>query len=186
MARDLTGPVGAAMAATNCRPVIFFEGEFASGTVRLWSEVGTMEWNGQSWTGLGSLTKISTIEESADVQARGIAVELTGIPRAMIEVALNEARQGKPGKVWIGVFDDNNRLIANPYLAFSGRLDVPEIARDGTSGRIKITYESRLIDLERPRERRYTHEDQQIDYAGDLGFEFVPSLQDAKITWGRG
>lgn len=51
---------------------------------------------------------------------------------------------------------------------------------------IELMYEDRLVDLERPRERRYTHEDQQIRLVGDKGFDQVPELQDAQDTWGGG
>jgi hypothetical protein len=48
-----------------------------------------------------------------------------------------------------------------------------------------LTAESRLIDLERSRERRYTSEDQKIDYPNDKGLEFIADLQDKEIVWGR-
>ena len=34
-------------------------------------------------------------------------------------------------------------------------------------------------------DRRYTDEDQQMDYPGDLGFQFVNGIQEAQIYWGR-
>ena len=33
--------------------------------------------------------------------------------------------------------------------------------------------------------RRFTHEDQQERFSGDLGLEFVPDLQDKEIIWGK-
>ena len=39
--------------------------------------------------------------------------------------------------------------------------------------------------IERARVRRYTHEDHQIDYPGDLFFQFVGSLSDKVLTWGK-
>jgi hypothetical protein len=51
---------------------------------------------------------------------------------------------------------------------------------------IQITYESRLIDLNRAREWRYTHESQQQISPGDLGFEYVAGLQEREIRWGMG
>ena len=30
-----------------------------------------------------------------------------------------------------------------------------------------------------------TLEDQKIDFANDVGFEFIPDLQDKEITWGK-
>ena len=50
---------------------------------------------------------------------------------------------------------------------------------------ITLNVENRLIVFDRPKERRFTHEDQQNRFAGDLGFEFVPDLQDKEIIWGK-
>ncbi len=78
-----------------------------------------------------------------------------------------------------------DQLVDDPYLLKRGQLDVAVIDDTGESCKISVSYEDRLVDLQRPRERRYTHEDQQIDYPGDKGFEFVPTLQDMQLQWGR-
>ena len=101
-------------------------------------------------------------------------------------MAIAEARQGLPGKVWLGLLTEAGTIIADPVLAFAGRLDVPEITDDVETCRITISYESRLIDLNTARSWRYTHESQQVLYPGDLGFEYVTAIQDREITWGRG
>ena len=48
-----------------------------------------------------------------------------------------------------------------------------------------MTAESKLIDLERSRARRYTSEDQKIDYPDDKGLDFIADLQDKAVVWGR-
>jgi hypothetical protein len=50
---------------------------------------------------------------------------------------------------------------------------------------IAVSAESRLVDLERARERRYDHRDQQIVHPGDMFFEYVPSIVEAEIVWGK-
>ena len=55
MSRDLTSDCVMALAECDLRPVIFFEGAFASGPVRLWSGLGEIGWAGQSWSGAGAL-----------------------------------------------------------------------------------------------------------------------------------
>ena len=55
MSRDLTVAFAAALAEPQLRPVLFFEGQFASGWVRIWSGLGEVSWNGQIWSGAGSL-----------------------------------------------------------------------------------------------------------------------------------
>jgi hypothetical protein len=77
-----------------------------------------------------------------------------------------------------------DRLVADPFLAFEGRFDVPEILDEGETAVITASGESRLIDLDRVRARRYTDEDQKLDFPNDLGFEYVPKIQDKEIFWG--
>ena len=58
------------------------------------------------------------------------------------------------------------------------------VSEDAESASITLTAESRMIDLNRPRVRRYTPEDQKIDYPNDKGLDYVSSLQEAEISWG--
>ncbi|HKD35163.1 MAG TPA: hypothetical protein VKB78_00140, partial [Pirellulales bacterium] len=76
-------------------------------------------------------------------------------------------------------------IIANPVIAFQGRVDQPTIQCDGKTATIQINCESRLMDLNVPALRRYTNEDQWRDFPGDRGFEFVNSVQEVTIYWGR-
>jgi hypothetical protein len=97
---------------------------------------------------------------------------------------LQSVKQNALGRVWLG-FLSNGSVVANPWLVFEGRLDVPIIDEQADTCSIAITYESRLIDLTRARSRRHTDQDQQAEYAGDLGMEYVASLQEKEIPWGR-
>lgn len=185
--RALTAGMITEVQTTPLRPILFFEGEFVSGGspawLRLWTGYGTIAWNGQSWLGAGDLIAVAPLSETTEIRAEGFAVTLSGQPSANISLALQSMKQGRSGKIWLGALDASNAIIADPYLVRAGRLDVPKISDAGDSCSITVQYEDRLIDLERPRERRYTHEDQQIDYPGDLGFEYVASLQEASDIW---
>lgn len=186
MAREMSAEIAAALKQSELRPILFFEGEFASGWVRIWSGLGDITWTGQTWTGVGSLLGLGAVEETQQVVAGGTTVSLSGVPLEMVALAIDEARQGKPGRVWLGLLTDAREIIADPVQAFTGRLDVPEIADTGESCTVTISYENRLIDLGTPRTWRYTHESQQALAPGDQGFAFVTTIQDKEITWGRG
>ncbi|OSQ30829.1 hypothetical protein THS27_26450, partial [Thalassospira sp. MCCC 1A01428] len=77
-------------------------------------------------------------------------------------------------------------LVGAPLQVFSGKTDVPVVTDDANSCVIGLTAENALVDLERARVRRYTDQDQRAEYSGDLGFEFVPRLQEMEISWGQG
>lgn len=183
--RDLTEAFVGELEAAVKTPVLFYEGDFASGTVRFWSGLGTIAWDGHDWTGAGNLAGVSAIEETGDVQANGVTLSLSGIPSALVSLVLEEARQGLPGTVWLGFLAADGTVVADPAIAFAGRLDVPQIEDGATTATIAISYENRLRDLERAREYRYTDESQKLFHPEDKGFEYVPSLQEWSGTWGR-
>ncbi len=184
MTRDLTAGMLSEITADALRPVLLVSAEFASGTVRLWTGCTDIVHDGNTYTGAGHLLSISEMTETVDARAVGITIALSGMPGSLISLVLTDARQGLPCTVMAGAIDSSGALVVDPYTTFQGRLDVPEIVDGGDDCTIQISYESRLIDLERARERRYTHEDQQIDSPGDKGFEFVTLIQDQTVVWG--
>ena len=186
MARNLTAGFIAELEAEVKSPAFFFEGEFKNGTVHLWTGLGDIDWNGQTWNSSGGLiTSVSQISETSDVRADGIIVQMAGVSEELRSLILSEVEQGKPGTVYIGFINASGAVVADPANAFEGRLDVPTMKDGGESITITFSYETRLRDLERAREFRYTNESQKLLFPDDIGFEFVPSLQDWNGVWGR-
>ena len=185
MSRQLSTAFNAALADPNVSPILFFEGEFASGFVRFWTGIGSVTWAGQEWTGGGNLLSVTPMEEVSGVVAAGATISLSGVPVGLVQIAIDEARQGMPGRAWFGLLTPEGAIIADPAQMFAGRLDVPSIAADGQTVTITVSYENRLIDMDRPREFRYTDQSQRTMHPADAGFSFVTSLQEAEIVWGR-
>jgi hypothetical protein len=180
-----TLPTGLASATSSAAlsPIFLVELDWPGGTVYAWSGYGNISWGGHTWVGTGHLGKISAVRESREGAANGVTLSLSGIPSANITLALGGSSQGQPGKVYFGVLSSAGALAIDPYLIFDGVIDVCPIEDDGDRATISVQLEKELIDT-RARGRRYTHEDQQIEYPGDLGFEYVAGLADKQITWG--
>ena len=185
MPRNMTQTFLGAMQGAVLRPALFVQAAFVSGPIYVWSGIGQITWNGQVWTGIGTLGSISTIEEGSTVAAKGITLTLSGIDASLLNDVMTEFQVGLPVSVTLGVFDTNNALIADPVCCFSGRMDQPTIDVTGTLATIAINCENRLVEMNVAVDRRYTDEDQQMDYPGDLGFQFVNGIQEAQIYWGR-
>lgn len=185
MSRNLTGAQIAEIIAQNMRPILLCQLLFTSGWVYLWSGIGPLSWNGQTWTGVGSLGQVSNVPETSDVAAAGIQFSLSGIPSGLLASALGEVRQGAPVILWQGFLTAAGGVVASPNQAWNGRMDACVVSESGDTATIAITAESRMMDLNRSRERLYEKQDQVIDYPGDLGFDYVPSLQEKSIVWGR-
>ena len=186
MARSLTGAMITEIKSSFLRPVAFVEIEFTDGFTRVWTGIGDKSFLGFTWSGVGDLGKISPINESIQLRADGIRLSLSGIPQSMITDVLSNVRRGQAVNVYFGILDDNENIIADPYPPFKGQIDVPMIDEGGATATVTITAENLYYDLNRSRERRFTPEDQLIDFPGDLGFDYVAGIQELKTKWGFG
>jgi hypothetical protein len=138
-----------------------------------------------TYQGIGTLGAISPVEETTDLAARGINFQLSGIPSAYVAIALTENYQGKECSVLFGALDATGAIVASPVTIFAGRMDVMSVADDGQQASIIMSAENKLVDFRRPREVRYTHEEQQNLFSTDLGLEFVNAIQEKQIYWGN-
>ena len=185
MSRNLTSAVQTQLAASELEPFFAIKLNFDSGALRLWTGYGEITVASETYTGGGQFLGISPVEETVEVAARGVTMSLNGIDASLISYALTENYQTRSAKVYLGVIS-SGAVVADPYLIFDGRMDVMTIDDNGETANIAMTAESRLIDLERPKLRRYTSDDQKLQHPSDTGFDFVASLQEKEIAWGSG
>jgi hypothetical protein len=186
MTRGATTDFKNAAAAGNTYPALLGYFDFTGGIVRLWSGVGDLSWGGNTFTGAGNLVRVEPVQETSEVRANGLSFRLNGIPSAMITRILAEGYRGRACKLWLALFDASAALIADPVQLFSGRMDQCLLEETGDTVALTVAAESRLVDLQRARERRRTDEDQKSLFAGDRGFEYVAGLQDKEVVWGGG
>tara|TARA_R110000796_G_scaffold173868_1_gene290824 strand:+ start:14777 stop:15346 length:570 start_codon:yes stop_codon:yes gene_type:complete len=184
--RDLTPEMLAAIAAKEVRPLLLVKAFFPAGTVRVWTGVGDLIYASETWNGLGSLLSIDAVQEQIDGTAQGLRIQLSGLDSAFFSPVLLGDYQNSRAEVYFGVRSPDGTLSGAPLLLFAGKLDSDETEDDGESSTLSINVESRLADLLRPRERRYTHQDQQAlnPGAGDEGLRFIPGLQNLDLKWG--
>lgn len=164
-------------------PFVAIDLAFDSGAVRLWNGYTDLDIGGNTFIGAGSFLSVSSVEETAEIAARGITMSLSGIDASLISIALQENYQNRIAKVYLGAIQSNGTIQS--YQLFSGRLDVMNIEESGETATISVSAENRLIDLERPRTRRFTSEDQKALFPGDLGLDYVNDLQDKTLDWGK-
>ena len=185
--RSLSSGMVTEVTTAQLSPIIMAELQFSTVTpTRLWTGYGTITYNGVGYLGIGDLGNISAIEETTDLAARGITMQLSGVPTAYVAIALSTTYQGKPCSIMFGAISPTaGTLVSSPVTVFSGRMDVMQIADDGQSANITMTAENRLVDFRRVREVRFTDEEQQTLFSGDVGLEFVTSIQEKTIYWGN-
>lgn len=183
MPRGLTTPQSTLAAAPRLGVALLIEMDFAPEVVRLWSGLGTFTWGNRVFTGAGTLIGVGEVEEAAEVRAAATALTLSGVPGEVVTHAIAVDWQGRPCTIWLALLDEGMALVGDPVRVLAGRMDTLTWA-EGDDAIITISVENRLVDLERPRVRRYTDADQRAEYPGDLAFQYVPSLIEREIKWG--
>lgn len=156
---------------------------YRSGTVYVWSGIGDLSWNGHTWKGMGSLLGVETPEDAATVEARGIAVLLSGLNPALLADAEGDFQPGLPATAYLAVWS-GGAIIPDPIVMWSGLTDQPTIDVQPEAVMISQACENRLAEMNTAVDRRLTHMDQQMDWPGDLGLQFVDAIQEMTLYWG--
>lgn len=185
MSRSLTSEMQSAVTADLVRPITLVQCAFDSGNLNLWNGIGDLTVDSVDYVGAGTLLNISVISESAELTANGITVALSGVTEPLISKARDEDYQGRELKVLLGIINEDGTVSVDPVVVFSGFMDTMVLNDGGETATIQVSVENRLIEFERTRVRRYTAEDQKIDYPNDKGLEFVAEMAEKEIIWGR-
>ena len=172
------------------RPVLFLFLDLDGGDVTVNSSDQDIAWDfdgdssDETFTGVGQFGSVSVINESADLKASGIQCMLTGVPTTHISNALSESYSGRTAKLYIGFLNSSRVLVADPMVIFAGRIDAMDI-QIGKTASVSVSIESKLVDWERSRIRRYTNEDQRNLYSTDEFCEFVVQTVEKELVWGQ-
>jgi hypothetical protein len=183
VARNLTaGFIAEATAATN-RPIVLFRGVFASSTILLWNGWGDISWAAQTWLGNGWFQSMEGGDETTEVEATDMTIVLSGVPSSVISLVLSDQKQGAEGAIWIGFLNSSGAVINDPYLWWKGVYSHAELDYSPDAPLVRLMYDSPLMDMERPREQRWTHDCQTKLFSGDLGFQYVQAAANWHGTW---
>ena len=170
---------------SEAKEIIFVKMELDSGDIRLWNGKGSIDFAGETYTGLGDFGQISEIVSSVEARPFSISYEVSGIVGTNDMIAEAEAEDviGRAITIWVGYLASNYTLVANPTIEFRGRMDTMPIAL-GETLTVGITAESRLADWYRSKVRRFTDRDQKQEFASDKGYEFAIVGLSREIIWG--
>jgi hypothetical protein len=183
MPRDISSGMLAPLLTNYIRPCLLAVITFASQTVYVWTGVGDLVYNGNTYLGVGGLGSIGKITEATDVQAYGLTLTLSGIDPNLLNESLIDIKQGAPAILYFALLDSTGAIYGTPYPMFSGNVDKSSVHLGVDSASISLQLENRLADLQRASNRRYTSADQQRYYPGDTIFSSVESLNDIALIW---
>ena len=164
------------------KPFFALELLFNSQAVRVWTGLGELTAEGETWLGAGEVLSISPVEETSELSIKGATVSLSGVPSEYLALAIDEPYQGRVAKIYFGNFVAGSPTDLTEI--FSGYMDQLNIDEGEESSTIQLRIENKLIDLERPRVARFTSQYQKSKFSGDKGLDFLEDLQDKELFWG--
>ena len=161
--------------------------DFSGSAVRVWtgnaSKSLSDDFGGGNYQGVGALGGVSAVTETTEVSAKGIELTLNGIYTPYVSLALSNNYRGRQVAVYLILF--NTAMTSYEQITmFRGRMNQISINESGETSTLIISCESRLIDLNRPTDIRYTDEAQKELYPTDRGLEFVAAMANKSIYWG--
>jgi hypothetical protein len=206
MSRDISSTTVAELSKEVIAPFFAVDLDFDSAPLYLWSGYGDLVIDDKTYLGAGQFLDISSIAETTEMEAKGASITMSGIPSSFLSLALQEPYQGRECRIYFGVvlgskgilqesgsfllLEDGGLFLTedsgvNLTEIFSGELDQMNIEENVDSAIITVTAENVLIKLGRPIVRRFTNEDQKSRFPNDIGLEYIASLQEKEIFWGK-
>lgn len=184
MTRTLDSALLAAVRSDHLRPFNVVTLDYPLGVVRATSLPVNVVIDGQLHYGCGLVGELSEITEGGENRSYGFSATLSGIPNSFLLYLRNQDPHGRPATVSLGLCNAAYQLLAPPRPIKTGFIDFQTITV-AASASVTVACEDGNVDWARARVRRWTHEDQQAAYSGDLYFDSIAAMQNINLRWGR-
>ncbi len=171
------------------KPVVrtawFLELQFAAGTLRVCSFGQTFAWGGYDWIGLGSLGRITPVEESAGVASSAMMFGLNVAQTSLLALALGtvENYRGRSAKLYFCPLAENGVLIDTPEICWRGLMDTMSVGVDGEEGQITLKCETSAFGIKRVSSLRLNAAQQKQRHPADTGFDYLTDLIAQTLVW---
>lgn len=156
--------------------------DFLSAEVRVTSLPQTVSWGGYDWLGLGSLGKISAVDEAQGTTAAALTFSLNVAQVEMLALATGDTAEyrGRDARLYFCPLDEQFRLIDTPSVCWRGSMDAMQMSVEGkasaASGGIALKCETSAYGLKRKANLRMNAAQQKQRYPADTGFDYLTAL----------
>lgn len=184
MPRSISGPLLTALSGAQVYLAILAQIQFKSMTSYVWTGSGSLSYGGNTYLGIGSLGKVGPLTETNDRKAGSVTVTLGGIDPTLLNESLTDIQTMAPATLLLAAFDGNGNLVGTPLTLFAGVVGKPTVQPGAAEISITLNLETRLKQLQRASNRRYTAADQNLYFPGDTFFHWVETQNDIALKFG--
>ena len=181
MTRSIDDATVLAMQEGVTRPIVLVKIATPSLDILMTSAMQDVDFGGDTYT-YGTLGNISTISETDNLKDSSITLTFSAVDPATIAAIASADFVNSPITVRVMFFDENWQTVGDGLLYFEGGAASQNIAL-GVSAEITVNCKSKLSTLSRPRSERYSDQDQQAKYPGDLGMQYATTVSSKDIVW---
>lgn len=142
------------------------------------------------WIGIGDFGKVDNFEESEELSNLASRFVLSGVDRQIVDRVLRTDYYRRSVNVYMANLDTSSaNLLLNsgegevPDNIWSGFMDYIQIIRNEDTQDVVLIAENEDADFYRPNGALYSNVQQQLEYPGDRGFEFLEELEDRTVLW---
>jgi len=186
--RDLTPEMDDGLRRRVVRPHILMRMDHPAGTLRLWTGLGTLDYDGFSWTGAGSLIAITPLEDSTEIRVAQGQITLPGIDfsdEAMEMILTPVARV--PVHRWLAFLDDRGNVIPDPIYRAKMYADPPVVSYDGQGKSfVTVPLTGAVFNLTLAPNTLLSNEEQLALYPDDSGLSQMEDAANQQLTWTAG
>ena len=176
--------------ASIVRPIMFVRMAFSSGVQRMHTEIGPRDavhpiFGSEVYKGIGDFGGMaSDIKETISVAPESVKLAITGVDSAFIDIALDDDYYRRDIELMFGFDDEAGELLDDPVIIWSGFMDKADINLGAGIGALLLSCESRATNLKGSSDLRFTDEDLQAAFTGDLAGEYIFRMADLQLRWG--
>lgn len=160
------------------------------GEIRLWTGIGDLKWDGNTYEGIGRFGGIKNIGGAKELRVRQLTFELRGVP-ADATKHLNKDIRNRASQAWIAGMDKRGQhLNGEPWKVVDGKADYHEfpVEDDGTVT-VQMMVTEPVWSIERAQNLAFTPEwiNERFRDGGNriTGLDLISTLANRQESWTR-
>lgn len=153
-----------------------------AGYAYFWNGIGTLDFGGKAYRGVGGIGQVSAIPSSIDVEIIEVHFTLSGVDPDLLD-GLDDSVKGRHAYVYAAMLDERYRVIERD-LVIDARCDY-QVYKVDASGKasIDLVANAGLFFLRRKSAAKWSPEQAKDSYPDETGFDEVYRQEDLQDQW---
>lgn len=151
--------------------------------IRLHTGIGDLIYNSNTFQGMGTLGRISSINENSTMATASVDLSLSGVDTSLISTFNRKDMQNSNVTIWHGYINDLGTLLV-PVVIFNGFVNNSSVDIGRDTSVINLNVIDEFTRWQKNLPKRYNNESQTSDYPNDILFSRQAEMFKETLTWG--